>query len=184
MLLHGLEEGRLGAGARAVDLVGHEELGEDRSLDEPERAPPVGSLVEDLRTEDVGGHQVGGELDAAGIEPEDAAQGLDELGLGEARHADEQAVAARQERDEAEVDDVLLAEDHRVDRLAGLSDRLKRRFRAARRSRHRGWWPPESCWPSWDSPDDAGADPPGVASARSATHALPRTLSFRLAGPY
>ncbi len=95
MLLHGLEQGRLGARAGAVDLVRHQELGEDRPLDEPERAPAVGALVEDLGAEDVGRHQVRRELDAAGIEPEHDAQGLDELGLGEAGHADEQAVAAR-----------------------------------------------------------------------------------------
>ena len=68
-------------------------------LHEPERTPPVGALVEDLGAEDVGRHQVGRELHAPGIEAEDDAEGLDELGLGEARHADEQAVAAGEEGD-------------------------------------------------------------------------------------
>ena len=37
VLLHGLQERGLGLGRRAVDLVGQDDVGEDRPLDEPER---------------------------------------------------------------------------------------------------------------------------------------------------
>ena len=119
MLLHRLEQRRLGARAGPVDLVRHQQLGEDRAFEEAERAAPVGGLVEDLRAEDVGRHQVGRELHAPRVEPEHDPKRLDELRLGEARHADEQPVAAGQDRDEGEVDDPLLPEDDRVDGVAG-----------------------------------------------------------------
>jgi hypothetical protein len=40
MLLHRLEHGRLGLGRGAVDLVGQDDLGEDRTLAKLEVAPP------------------------------------------------------------------------------------------------------------------------------------------------
>ena len=57
------------------------------------RLPP-GAFLQHLGAEDVGRHQVGRELDAAGVEAEHDAHGLDQLGLGEAGHADQQRVAA------------------------------------------------------------------------------------------
>ena len=98
-------------------------------FDEAEGAAAVRALVEDLRAQDVGGHQVGRELDAPRIEAENDAERFHELRLGEAGHADEKAVAAGQERHEGEVDDLLLPEDDRVDGFAGAPDGLKRRFR-------------------------------------------------------
>ena len=131
VLLHGLQQGGLGARARAVDLVRHEKLGEDRALHETEGAAAVGALVEDFGAEDVGGHQVGRELDAAGVEAEHGAERLDELRLGEAGDADEKAVAAGEKGDQGQVDDLFLAEDDRVDGLPGAPDSLKRRLRIA-----------------------------------------------------
>ncbi len=52
--------GRLRARAGAVDLVGHQQLREDRALHETERAAALGILVEDFGAEDVGRHQIGG----------------------------------------------------------------------------------------------------------------------------
>ena len=94
LLLHRLQQRRLGARAGAVDLVGHQQLGEDRAGDEAEAALAAGALLQHLGAEDVGRHQVGGELDAPGVEPEHDAHGLDQLGLGEAGHADQQRMAA------------------------------------------------------------------------------------------
>ena len=90
---------------------------------------PVGALVEDFGAQDVGGHQVRRELDAAGVEAEHGAQRLHELRLGEAGDADEKAVAAGEKGDEGQVDDVFLAEDDRVDGLPGAPDSLKGRLR-------------------------------------------------------
>ncbi len=96
-----------------------------------EGAAAVDALLQDLGAKDIGGHQVGRELDAAGIEAEHDAQRLDELGLGEAGHADEQAVAAGQQSDEHFLDDGGLAEDHRADRRAGGGDAVERDLRVA-----------------------------------------------------
>ena len=65
MLLHRFEQGGLGLGRRAVDLVGQHHVGEDRSLEEDETAPAgLGVVLEDVGAGDVGRHQVGRELDA------------------------------------------------------------------------------------------------------------------------
>ena len=61
VLLHDLEQRGLDLGRRAVDLVGEEEVGEHRALLDIERAEvrPV-----DARADEVGRHEVRGELDA------------------------------------------------------------------------------------------------------------------------
>src|SRR2546426_6507561 len=48
---------------RSVDLVGEQDVSEDRPGDEDEFAAAVGALVDDARAGDVGRHQVDGELD-------------------------------------------------------------------------------------------------------------------------
>ena len=122
VFLHRLEQRRLGARAGAVDLVGHQQLGEDRAGDEAEIAGAVGGLVHHLRADDVGGHEVGGELDAPRRQAENGAQRLDQLGLGEAGHADQEAVAAGEDRDQRAVDHRFLAVDDLADRVARLPD--------------------------------------------------------------
>ena len=57
VLLHRLEQARLGLGRGAVDLVGEDEVGEDRPGLELED-PLAVLLDEDVRAGDVGGHQV------------------------------------------------------------------------------------------------------------------------------
>ena len=128
MLLHRLQQRRLRARAGAVDLVGHQQLGEDRPLDEAEAARAVEPFLHHLGAENVGGHQVGRELHAQRVEPHDDAERLHQLGLGEAGNADQQAVTAGQQGDERLLDDPLLAEDHRADRLARGGDAGERRF--------------------------------------------------------
>ena len=86
-----------------------------------ERRPPCG-LLQHLRAQNVGGHQVRRELDAARLEAEHRAERIDQLGLGEAGHADDEAVAAGQDGDQRVLDDLLLAEDDRGDGLARLAD--------------------------------------------------------------
>jgi hypothetical protein len=61
-LLHRLEQRRLGLGRGAVDLVGQEQMGEDRSAPELEAAL---ALIVDRAAGDVARQQVRGELDAA-----------------------------------------------------------------------------------------------------------------------
>ena len=87
-------------------------------------------LLQDFGAQDVGGHQVGRELDAAGVEAENGAHRVDELGLGEAGHADEQPVAAGQHRDQRPLHHDLLAEDDAAD-AAARSQRFGQRLSAS-----------------------------------------------------
>ncbi len=112
LLLHRLQQCRLGARRSAVDLVRHQELREHRTGDEAEVALAAGAFLQHFAAENVGGHQVGRELNAARIEAERDAHGFDQLGLGEAGDADQQAVTAGQNSDQRAVDHLLLAEDH------------------------------------------------------------------------
>ena len=81
-------------------------------------AAAVGAGLQHLGAEDVGGHQVGGELHPVRDQPEHRAERLDQPGLGEARRADEQAVAAAEDRDQRLLDHLLLADDAPRDHLA------------------------------------------------------------------
>ena len=92
----------------------------------------VGALLEHLRAENVGGQQVRRELHALLGEAEHAAERLDELGLGEAGHADEQPVAAGEDGDERLLDDLVLAEDDGADRGAGAADMVEGAFGGCR----------------------------------------------------
>ena len=108
VLLHDLEEGRLDLGRRAVDLVGEQEVGEDGAGLDLEAA-----LVRavDARPDEVGRHQVRGELDALERPAEDLGEGLDGQGLGQTGHALEEEVAAGQEADEDSLEHLVLADD-------------------------------------------------------------------------
>ena len=117
MFLHRLKERRLSAGAGPVDLVRHQELGENRPPNEAEGPSAVQPLLHDFGAEDVGRHQIGGELHPQGVEAHNDAQGLDKLRFGEPRDADQQAVAPGEEDGQRKVDDALLAEDHGADFL-------------------------------------------------------------------
>ena len=122
-LLHGLEQGALHLGRGSVDLVGQEQVGEDRPL---VHAEIVGPLVEDLRADDVGGEQVDGELDAGEVEVDRLGQGRDQERLGQARHALKQQMPAGEQRDQEPLDDDVLADHDRPDSLAHGPDELER----------------------------------------------------------
>ena len=94
LLLHGLEQRRLGTRARAIDLVGHQQLTENRSRDEPEAALAARAFFQHFAAKDVRGHQIRGELDTPGIQAKHDAHGFDQLGLGKAGHADQHPVTA------------------------------------------------------------------------------------------
>ena len=90
----------------------------------------AGLVLEHFRADDVGRHQVGRELDALGVEPEHLAERLDEQRLGEARHADQQRMAAGEQRDERALDDDILAEDDAGGGLVGALHALGGGFEA------------------------------------------------------
>ena len=110
VLLHRLEQRRLRLRRRAVDLVGEDDLREDRPGHEPQHARAV-LLVEHLGAGDVRRHQVGRELNPLEAEVEDRRERLDQQRLGQPGHAGDQAVAAREQRDEDLVDHLVLPDD-------------------------------------------------------------------------
>jgi len=122
MFLHGLQKGRLGLGAGAVDFVGHQKLGENRSLDEAEYPLAGGVFFENLRAGDIIGHQVGGELDALVIKPHNGAEGLDQAGFRYARYTDQEGVTARQKGDQCVADDIILAENDLASGVVDFAD--------------------------------------------------------------
>ena len=74
--------------------------------------PPLLVFLQHVRAGDVRGHQVGRELDPLEGDVEDPGQGADHQGLGQARHAHQQAVAAGENGGEDLLDHVVLADDH------------------------------------------------------------------------
>ncbi|MEI9887365.1 MAG: hypothetical protein WDN08_12840 [Rhizomicrobium sp.] len=95
--------------------------GEHRPGQEAEGAL-AGRLLQHFGADDVGRHQVGGELDALPVEPEHDAQGLDQLGLGQTRHPDQEAMASGQQGHQRLLDHGLLAEDRLADAFAHLGE--------------------------------------------------------------
>ena len=122
-LLHALEQGRLRLGRRPVDLVGEDDLAEDRPGPELEL---LGLLVVDRQPGHVRGQQVRGELDPPEGAAEAARDGLGEDRLAGSRHVLDEEVTAAQESHQGEADLEVLAHDHAFDigenLVAGLLD--------------------------------------------------------------
>src|SRR6267378_8188444 len=125
VLVHRLEEGRLGLRRRPVDLVGQDDLAHDRSGTELEL---VGLLVEDRDSGHVGRQEVRGELDPPEGAPERPGEGLGQNGLPGPGDVLDEDVAAAQKRDERELDLVVLAENHPLDVLDYAADFRRESF--------------------------------------------------------
>ena len=128
VLLHRLEQAGLGLRRRPVDLVGEDEVGEDRARLEAED-PAATLLDEDVRAGDVGRHEVRRELDPVERAVDDVGDRPDEHRLAEARDALEQRVAVGQQAGQRVPDELALADDDpadfALDRLA-LARRTRR----------------------------------------------------------
>ena len=109
-LLHRLEQGGLRLGRSPIDLVGQNDLREDRPFDKVQPALAV-LFVEDFSACDVRGHQVGCELDSFELELENVGERSDEQRLGQTGNARDQTVTARKERDQHLLDDFILPDD-------------------------------------------------------------------------
>ena len=131
-LLHDFEQRRLRLGGRAVDLVGEQEVREDRPCARDELA--LG--VEQRMADDVGRHEIGRELDAREGAVERARQRAHQQRLAEAGHAFEQHVPAGEQRGQRLLDDVVLAHDRLVDLVAKRADDPARGFELLVGERH------------------------------------------------
>ena len=111
LLLHRFEQRRLGLRRSAVDLIGQDDVCEDRPRLEAQRPAAVEVFTDDGRANNVGGHQVGRELDAAEVQRQHVAECANQQRLTETRHTLEQYVAAAEQRDKHLAYGVLLADD-------------------------------------------------------------------------
>ena len=106
--LHRLQQCGLGLRRGAIDLIGEEEVREDRPRAKHE---VTAALVVDKRARDVGGHQVGGELDALEIEPRHRGERARHQRLGQARNVFDQHVAIGEDRHQDQGEHITLADD-------------------------------------------------------------------------
>ena len=91
---------------------------EDRSGLEDELAAPI-RFGQDLRTDDIGGHQVGGELDPLEAQPEHLAGGFDHQRLAQPGNAFDQNMASGEQRGEKFSHHLTMADDYLPDFLFG-----------------------------------------------------------------
>ncbi len=117
--LHRLEQRRLHLGRGAVDLVGEEQVREDRALVDAKLAGP---LLEDLAADDVARQQVDRELHAGEGEVDRLRDRLHKQRLRDAGHAFKKEMTAGEERDEHPLDDGLLTDDGAGDLAADVLD--------------------------------------------------------------
>ena len=94
MFPHGFKESRLGTGRRPVDFVGQQKIREHRTSSTSKLST---LLLEHRVPGDVGRHEIGRELDAAESQIQALGEGADEEGLGQTRHAFQQAVSTSEE---------------------------------------------------------------------------------------
>ncbi len=121
VFLHRFEQGALRFRRRAIDLVGQDELREDRAGLELELA---GVSPEHGDAHDVGGQQVAGELYAPVGQPEYLCQRLGERRLAQTRQILDQQVAAGEQTSERKRDLLILVQDDPAERGAGTLQRL------------------------------------------------------------
>ncbi len=129
--LHDLQQRALHLGRGPVDLVGEQQVGEDRSERDLELA---GRLVVDAGAEDVGGHQVGGELHPVEVPADRLGQRFHRERLGQAGHALDQDVPAGEQRHDHPFEQQVLAHDGLLDLVEHLLDRAGEAGRTRRRS--------------------------------------------------
>ena len=109
---HHLEQRGLHLGGGAVDLVGEQEVAHHRAELDVEL---LLTLPVDPGADDVGGHQVGGELDAGERAADDLGEGLHRERLGHAGNALEQHVSLCEQPDEHPLHQHVLAHDDPLD---------------------------------------------------------------------
>ncbi len=110
--LHRLQKGGLHLGGRTVDLVGEQEVDHHRAEFDVEL---LLALAVDAGTDDVGGHQVGSELDTREGAAHDLGERLDRQRLGDTGNALEQHMALGEQTHQHPLDELVLADDDPLD---------------------------------------------------------------------
>ena len=131
MLLHGLKQRGLCLGRSSVDLIRQQHLRKDRTLVEDQIAVPGFSiLLNDVRTGDVGRHQVGSKLDAMKRKTHRFRQGFHHECLSQPRDTFQQTVSTCQNRDQQLFDDIFLSDNNASHLFTDSSTRFHKPRRA------------------------------------------------------
>ena len=110
------EESRLGLGGGAVNFVRENDVGEDGAFDELKSAAPGRvRFLENVGAGDVGGHQVGRELNAVKLERHDLRERINDRRFGQTGNAHQEAVTAREDANEQLFDNRFLPDDYFAD---------------------------------------------------------------------
>src|SRR5579884_1226725 len=110
--LHRFEQSGLRLRRRAVDLVGEDDIGEQRAVQELEQTLACRLVfLQNLGAGDVRRHEVRRELDAAEAQTERVGQRADHKRFGKSRYTDKQTVATREDGDEQFFEDFFLTDD-------------------------------------------------------------------------
>jgi hypothetical protein len=112
MLFHGLEQRALRLWRGAIDLVGENDLGEDRAGVKLERSAVP---VENRNAEDIGRQKIAGELDALEIKPEGFRQRMGQRRLADSRQILDQQVPSCEQAGERQAYLVLFSKDDPAD---------------------------------------------------------------------
>ena len=140
LLLHRLQQGRLGLGRGAVDLVAQQQVAEDRTAADAEL---LGLQVKQGVAGDVARHQVRGELDAREAPINGRRQAARQERLAHPRHPFEQTMAGRRQGHHRLADHLALADQRPPDRaLQGLQLCCGPRDGLLQSGFRFGHWPP------------------------------------------
>lgn len=113
--LHRLEKSRLGFRRGSVDFVCQQDVGKDRALNEAKFSSAGFVFVEDVGAGDVGGHQVGSELNPFEGDIQDLSDRADDEGFREAGDANQKAVTTREDGSQDLLNDGVLSDDDFVE---------------------------------------------------------------------
>lgn len=123
MFLHGFEQRGLCLWGGTIDFVRQQDLGEDGAFDKGELSGPVFGLLDEFGPGDIGGHEVGSELDAMELQIHGLGQRSNHEGFGQPWNAFEQAMAPGEHGDQQLLDGSILADDDLGDLLPDLGER-------------------------------------------------------------
>ena len=110
----------MGLGGRAIDLVGENQVGDQRAFLELHLVAPALGFDQDRRALDIRRHHVGSELDPREADVDRFTQGADENRLAESGYAFEQYVSTDQQRCKSSVDNRFLSDDDVLNRQFDL----------------------------------------------------------------
>src|SRR6185295_7510067 len=111
LLLHCLEQGGLSLRCCPVDFVSEDHVRKDWTWLKVEVLLARFTLPYHVGAENVGGHQIGSELDSRGLQMQGVAQRLHKLRFAQSRNTFENDVASREDCHEDIVDDAAVTDD-------------------------------------------------------------------------